>query len=335
MHSFLKGRKEEPDKAEIFPVPADGSTRAFFRIRLPGSETSYVAMANPPTTPYAQKENNAYLHIGRHLKKKGLPVPHIHMWDLARGLFILEDFGQLSLHNAMKAADNPYKLYQGVIQLLLEMQVKGREGLDISWTCQTTHYDKVVMLKFESDYFVKAFLEDYLGLPVPKKELDKSFYFIAEMASSAEPAFLMHRDFQSRNIMVRDAGFGILDWQGARLGPLGYDLASLLIDPYAALHDSLKARLLEDYVSGLRRLDRPLAEELLRTYPYLAIQRNLQILGAFAYLTKSRNKPYFQSYIPPALDNLRALLEQVEHRAMGPLRKLVEQITLDITPSHV
>ncbi|HIC85169.1 MAG TPA: hypothetical protein EYP06_02600 [Desulfobacterales bacterium] len=333
--SFLMGRKKEPAQAEILPIPGDGSTRTFFRIRLLENAISYIAMANPPTTEYAYKENTAYLYIGSHLKRKGIAVPHIYAWDLARGLFILEDFGDHSLQDATKASGDPYQLYQGVIEILLKIQLRGRDGFDVNWTCQSTHYDKTVMRKYEADYFVRAFLEGYLDYHAPKRELGKSFHHIAQMASTAAPVYLMHRDFQSRNIMVMDSEFGILDWQGARLGPLGYDLASLLIDPYVDLEEGIKTRLLDDYLSELRDMDNKLAEEVARTYPYLAIQRNLQILGAFSYLTKVENKTYFESYIPIALDSLRALLEEVGHTSLGPLRSVLGEITLDITPSHV
>ena len=126
--------------------------------------------------------------------------------------------------------------------------------------------------------------------------------------------------------MIAGNRIGILDWQGGRLGPLGYDLASLVIDPYTQLPVPEKEELYETYLQMLRR-ERPHRLPAFRqSFPYLAIQRNLQILGAFSFLSKVREKTYFEGYIPGALKSLRDLLERVNDRHLSSLKDLVRTL---------
>jgi aminoglycoside/choline kinase family phosphotransferase len=180
------------------------------------------------------------------------------------------------------------------------------------------------MIKYEANYFRDAFLHLYLGLKSEWPELEVTFNHLAEMASRADSNFLLHRDFQSRNIMISDGKIGIIDWQGARLGPLGYDLASLLIDPYVDLPHQDKNTIFEQYLLLIKEHNAAWIESFKRYYPYLAIQRNLQILGAFSYLTKTMEKPYFETYIPAALRTLGDLLHEVNDTELAPLRNLLK-----------
>jgi aminoglycoside/choline kinase family phosphotransferase len=123
--------------------------------------------------------------------------------------------------------------------------------------------------------------------------------------------------------MIAGEKIGILDWQGGRLGPLAYDLASLLIDPYTNLPVSEKDEVYDAYHQLLRR-ERPQGlASFEKSFPYLAIQRNLQILGAFSFLSRVRGKVYFENYIPGALESLRHLLEEVRDENLSSLRELV------------
>ncbi len=304
------------------PLPGDGSKRRFWRIGHPGAETSFIAAFNPPMDEAARKENLAYLAIGTHLRNKGLPIPRIHHVDMDQGWFLMEDMGEESLQTRAASARDPLDIYKRVLEILLRMQTRGAEGFDPSWCCQTQTYDRTVMRLFEADYFKKAFLNGYLGLKGDWPELDASFLYLMEMASGARPVFFLHRDFQSRNIMISGDRIGIVDWQAGRLGPLAYDVASLLIDPYTDLPNSIKDLLLDFYLQILKEHDPVLADGFLRHYPYLAIQRNLQILGAFGFLTKVRGKAYFEAYIPPAVRSLNHLFDGLENPALRPLKRL-------------
>jgi len=305
------------------PIAGDGSKRIFWRVGGLKSDVSYIAMENAPTDDFSKRENTAYLNIGRHLRSKGLPLPEIHRFDLGKGWFIMEDFGDVSLQTACERAKERVPLYAPVVEILFQQQTRGAEGFDTAWTCQTETYDRQVMRRYEVDYFKEAFLGTYLGIRKEWPGLEKSFEHLIEEASRAENRFFLHRDFQSRNIMITGKKIGILDWQGGRLGPLAYDLASLLIDPYTRLPVPEEESIYSMYCQLLRRKqpDRLLSFE--KTFPYLAIQRNLQILGAFSFLSRVRGKTYFEDYIPGALESLRHLLEAVKDGNLSSLRDLV------------
>jgi len=314
-------------------IPGDGSKRAFWRITLPHDNLSFIAMENAPADDFSKRENIAYLMIGGHLNRKGIPVPRIHCSELEHGWFIMEDMGKTNLQTRSSQETDGFLLYERVVEILLRLQVEGVGGFDTTWTCQTERYDRFVMRRYESDYFRDAFLINYLKLKSDWSALDHSFEYLAEVASKAEGDFLLHRDFQSRNIIISDSGtgsscsgIGIIDWQGARLGPLGYDLASLLIDPYTRLSPHQRAHIYNGYVQLLKSSWPGRVASFERHYPYLAIQRNLQILGAFAFLSRVRGKIYFEAYIAPALESLTRLLEELADPDLKTLREVVKDL---------
>jgi len=323
VRSFLKERGEDPAGFTLESIPSDGSKRSFCRIAPRSSDLSFVTMRNEPADESASRENHAYLMIGRHLHDKGLPLPRIYRSDLSKGWFILEDFGGVNLQEKAASVNDRVPLYESVVEVLLRLQIEGSGGFSPSWTCQTEAYDAWVMRRYEADYFRDAFLCNYLGLRKEWKELDSSFTHLAGKSSLAEGRFFLHRDFQSRNIMVMDHRIGVLDWQGGRLGPLGYDLASLLIDPYTNLSEEEKTKVYGGYVERLRESLPEQVESFTATFPYLAVQRNLQILGAFSFLSRVRGKIFFEGYIAPALKTLRELLVQLQDVELSPLRDLV------------
>jgi len=281
-------------------LASDGSRRIFYRLR--GSKGSFITMANPPKEGNAQRENISYLKIGEHLFEKGVPVACIYRYDLDHGWFIMEDLGQKDLQEIALSTDNSLNIYKRVIELLIRIQLDGREDFDPEWCYQSKRYDRSVM-EFESDYFLTYYL-----------------------ASLADNNFFLHRDFQSRNLMINRGRIGVIDWQGGRLGPLQYDLASLLIDPYVGLNKDDRMLLYDYYLKLLEERLPGMSDTFTRYYPHLAIQRNLQILGAFSYLSKIQGKDRFLAYISPALRSLAGLLEEVDDPELYPLQRLIEKI---------
>ena len=325
--SFLKDRSIGPEGVRLEQLRGDGSKRVFWRITSSASGACFIAMANPPNDDASRHENFAYLMIGKHLHQKGVPVPGIYTHDLKHGWFIMEDMGSASLQDVVSSNKDPLPIYIKLLKHLFKLQISGAHNFDPAWCNQTGHYDRHVMIKYEANYFRDAFLHLYLGLKNEWPELELPFNHLAETASGADSDFLLHRDFQSRNIMISDGKIGIIDWQGARLGPLGYDLASLLIDPYIDLPHQDKNAIFEQYLLLIKEHNSAWIESFKRYYPYLAIQRNLQILGAFSYLTKTMEKPYFETYIPPALRTLYDLLQEVNDPELSPLRDLLKDLS--------
>jgi aminoglycoside/choline kinase family phosphotransferase len=164
------------------------------------------------------------------------------------------------------------------------------------------------MLERESGYFLQALCRDYLQLDPDSDKLLAEFNRLADSAAKAPGHYLLHRDYQCRNLMVQQGRIRIIDYQGARLGPLAYDLASLLRDPYAALPLDIQNELVREYLTALGEFIDYDPAQFLSEYVVLSLQRNLQILGAFAFLTQKRSKPFFKQYIRPALCTLQELL---------------------------
>lgn len=231
----------------------------------------------------------------------------------------MEDMGDSSLQDTVSLQKSRIPFYEEVIEILFRLQTKGSEGFETEWCYQTERYDQFVMRRYEADYFRDAFLCNYLGLKKDWPELEAPFNYLAATASRADNQFFLHRDFQSRNIMVSNKKIGILDWQGGRLGPLAYDLASLLIDPYTELSAQERGQLYECYLLLLKKYNSQLLDPFKSHFPYLAIQRNLQILGAFSYLSKVQRRPHFEAYISPALKSLQTLLDEIKDPKLSPL----------------
>jgi len=320
---FLKQRDQATEDLSFQRLPGDGSRRIFWRITSQRSNISLIAMANPPSDDAARRENLAYFMIGRHLRSKGAPLPEILRHNLEKGWFIMEDMGHMNLQDVVSSGDDQLPVYEKVLDHLFQLQIEGAAGFDPTWCCQTERYDRTVMLKYEAYYFRDAFLGCYLGLKAAWPELEAAFSHLAEKASRAGCGFFLHRDFQSRNIMFSKGNVGIIDWQGGRLGPLGYDLASLIIDPYTRLSPGQKIEVYQRYLALIKEHNPAWVESFEKYYPYLAIQRNLQILGAFSYLTKVMNKTYFEVYIPEGLRTLDGLLHHVHDKEISRLRDLI------------
>jgi aminoglycoside/choline kinase family phosphotransferase len=326
IESWLREEGRLFEGFEAQRLPGDGSERTFWRISVSPSERSVIAMENRPVRDFSRRENLAYLRIGKHLSDKGLPLPKIYRHDLDRGWFIMEDLGDTNLQDVASGQKNRHTLYEKITEILIRLQIEGSEGFDPAWTCQTETYDRVVMRRYESDYFKNAFLGDYLGLKNDLPELERCFDHLADTASKAESRFFLHRDFQSRNIIISGGRIGILDWQGGRMGPLAYDLASLLIDPYIGLSADEKNHVYENYLGLVREQEPRWVYSVENYFPYLAIQRNLQILGAFSFLSKEKGKTYFEAYMPPALRSLISLLEELNDRRLSPLQHLCRSL---------
>jgi N-acetylmuramate 1-kinase len=324
--TFLKESGLPEDNYIISRIAGDGSKRLFHRLKPVGSNNSFIFMQNPPNDEFLKKENYAYLNIGNHMLSKGIPLPQIIKYDLEKGFFILEDMGDLTLQEEAIKSSRRIELYEDILKTLLKLQLEGRDGFDTSWCCQTPCYDAALMREKEAWYFRDSFLRDYAGLDIDLHILDESFEYIIAAAEKADNKYLLHRDFQSRNIMCRNNGMAILDWQGARLGPLAYDLASLLYDPYVDMHQDERAHLFKVYVSRLMEIRPDAVGPLKEYFPYVAVMRNLQAIGAYAFLSLKQGKLYFKQYIPVALKSLKTLLHGISNKPVLPLLNIIQNL---------
>lgn len=308
-------------------MAGDGSDRQFYRLAV--GDLSLLAILPSAGQPHGMAEARAAYLIGQHFFKGGAAVPRIYGFAEECGLILCEDLGDTKLHDLIlqygAEAEEVEAYYRQALAALAHLQTEARHGFQPDWCWDTPRYDRELMLARESGYFRKALCEDFLGMSALPQGLEQEFVFLAERAGQEPADFILHRDFQSRNLMVCEGKIRIIDFQGARLGPLGYDPASLLIDPYAGLSADRQQALLGCYLDALAAhipLDRG---RFLEGYYYMALQRNLQILGAFAFLSKNRGKQFFRQFLKPAASTLHEHLAAPQGRDFPCLRAVVEQ----------
>ena len=310
-------------------LAGDGSDRGWFRLTAGRYQLILADHGITPTLPGS--EVNAFVKIGTHLRTCGLPVPRIHAHDGFSGLVFLEDLGNDHLQQVVQQAPDASgveTLYRKVIDTLLALTIKAADRFDPSWTCQSPAYDIPLILDKECRYFVDAFLNGCLELAVAYDDLAGEFEHLAKSAIGQCFTGLIHRDFQSRNIMIQDGRHYLIDFQGARTGPIQYDLASLLIDPYAGLDPDLQRRLLLYAAEKVARLWRCTPDQFIRGYRYCAVTRNLQMLGAFGFLTRIKQKKAFEHWIPSAASMLAGHIRAADQTAFPKLTAIAKKIGL-------
>ncbi len=297
-------------------LKGDGSDRKWYRLK---TSTHSLVMADHgirrPEDMDGTSEIDAFIAIGRHLADKKIPVPEIFLFDPFSGLVFLEDLGNTSLQDIVLKntdQDRVISLYKTVIDHLVRLSVYGASGFNPAWTYQSPCYDKSLIMEKECRYFTEAFLKSYLGMDILFEELEDELTILADAALEHGVNGFMHRDMQSKNILIKNGQCFFIDFQGGRTGPFQYDLASLLIDPYVALPDSVRSHLL-DYAIEVFSSTIPVSRKACYAgYDCCAVTRNLQILGAFGFLSRHKKKTWFEQYIPEAVHTLKQNLVKLD-----------------------
>jgi NDP-sugar pyrophosphorylase family protein/thiamine kinase-like enzyme len=321
-------KNNSSDKISVAKLKGDGSDRIWQR--LSKGKDSIIMVDHGIRETRQTSEVDSFINIGRHLTEHRIPVPRIYLSDNFSGLVFLEDLGDTHLQEFVRNCKNSHKIadcYKSLINLLVQMSVSGAKGFDPSMTWQTPYYDPQFIIEYECRYFVNAFLKTYLKTDTDFQVFESEFNTIAHCAASYGINGFMHRDLQSRNIMVKDSRYYFIDFQGGRIGPIQYDLASLLIDPYVQLSENLRNSLLNYCMNRLSSAIRFAPEEFQKGYKYCALTRNLQILGAFGYLARIKGKTYFEKYIPTAIRTLKNNLAGFHKDKFPNLTNLVTRIS--------
>lgn len=308
---------------EIKRLAGDGSARVYYRLRL---EKGGAILCHGPS----KEENAAFVRIARHLEGAGVRVPGIFAADLAKGLILMEDLGDVNLLSLLKTGADPLEIYRPVLHLLVKTQVDGAKGFTLETGFADASYGPELMVRAEGLYFVDEFASGVLGLKIDRDRIEGELKDLAaraiHLAGETNRLFL-HRDFQSRNIQITPEGPALIDFQGARPGPPAYDAAALILDPYAALPGPVRYNLFETYIVmlGVAGVD-PLPVR--QSWPLIASYRLMQALGAFGKLGKRLGKPGFLEHSGKALT---VLLELTGHPSFerAPALKTIVSTCLD------
>jgi aminoglycoside/choline kinase family phosphotransferase len=263
-----------------------------------------------------REENVAFLEFSRHFHRHGLPVPEIYAEDLGHGAYLEQDLGDTTLFEFLsknRAGENiapeVAEAYRKVVALLPRFQVEAGRELNYKVCYPIANFDRQ-SIAWDLNYFKYYFLR-LAGIPFNEQALEDDFGRLTEFLLSAPRDYFLYRDFQSRNIMLRDGQPFFLDYQGGRKGALQYDIASLLYDAKADLSPELRQQLLDHYLdtlAGFIKLDRELFMRHYHGYVYVRI---LQALGAYGFRGFYERKAHFLQSVPYALKNLRWLLHNV------------------------
>lgn len=289
-------------------IATGGSDRSFYRVEPLDGRTSAVVCVTPSRVEFIN-----YIAIGQFLKSRALPVPTLHAWSDTTGLAVLQDAGRQALQHVVlehgAGGEATFDAYRKVLLTLGQLQMIDGDGCCAEMTSRPFSETD---LRWETEYFRENFLGRHLGWDLSSDAaLTAEFEWLAQRVLR-ETRVPMHRDFQSQNVFLEGEQVWILDFQGARLGPLQYDLASLLRDPYVSLPADVEHRLLMLYYAEAMPFPTVGWDEFRETYALVSLQRLMQALGAYGFLGLVKSKPWFRKWMSPALALLWRALGEVE-----------------------
>ena len=302
-----------------------GSPRRYYRLT-----TDNCSLIGAVGTSSA--ENEAFISIAHQMRSQGLPAPEIHAVDDERMRYLQEDLGDTSLFSILMEAqrrgtynDTDIELLRSVMRLLPDVQWKTAEGFDFT-KCHPSPELNHRGIQWDLHYFKYCFLKA-IGLEFDEERLEDDFDHLADIILQDSDGCFMYRDFQSRNIMVRDGKPWLIDFQGGRRGPVEYDLVSFLWQARARFTPAMREELIAEYLRSAQRYRSFDETTFHHRLQYFVLFRTLQVLGAYGYRGYFEHKAHFVQSIPMAIDNLRTLLAENDFADMPYLTALLHEMT--------
>lgn len=298
----------------------DASTRRYHRVRIDGGHPGSLVVMELPDEPLKSDEATAdgslpelpFLNVQRYLAAGGVPVPRVYKADLTRGLIALEDLGDRTFESVVKDASPERRrtFYRMALAHIAELQQLGRRNADPACIAFGRRFDQS-LLRWELDHFREWYLEAERGAALSaadRQSLDTAFDWLAKELAAA-PAVLVHRDFQSRNLMVvgEKPELRVIDFQDALLGTEAYDLVALLRDSYVVLSPDELSNLIDDFVGAAGIADR---SAFRRLFLLQTLQRKLKDIGRFVFIDRVRKNPAFLRWIPSTAGYIREAMRQ-------------------------
>lgn len=311
-------------------LSSHGSDRIILRLKSDTGD-SVIGVINKHIN-----ENLAFLGFTRHFLEYKLNVPAIYGVSDDNECYLIEDLGDKTLFHYVEEANNPWinneitNLYYRVVNELPRFQIQAGKNADFSLCYQYGEFGQHNIehdLKYFRDMFMNKFFPEY-----DKSKFEYDFHDLKSTILSQPAEFFLYRDFQSRNIMIKNEDLYFIDYQSGRKGALHYDIASLLYDAKADIPQSFREELLDEYVKSINNHISVNADEFKSAFWYFAIVRILQALGAYGFLGIVKKKPKFLESIPYALKNLSFILnEKIEHKHLIYLREISRKLKYDST----
>lgn len=298
----------------VQPITHGGSGKKIWRLFCPGE--SFILMQNldPQIGVGGLDENQSFLLGLKILKDLDLPGPDLIKLLPEQKAFLLKDLGDMTLQKYLEESNlhhdpaSRHKVLEQIASDLSKWQVRGTKFLERD-LYHAPDYDKAFMRREESGYFFREFVSPQLpdfATPKLEAELDA----LAEKTSQFDATFLIHRDFQSSNVMMVEGRPATIDFQGLRRGPLAYDVASFLEDAYVQWSPEDKRHFLTTYLAQLQKLGLSThqLQDFQKSLPFVASHRMMQAIGAFSKLANTDGKTWFLKWRPIMLGRLNALV---------------------------
>ena len=298
-HSYAN---EWPQKLEQLPI--SGSNRRYYRVY--GTRGTCIAVEGTSIT-----ENKAFIELANHFHKQGLPVPQVYSYSDDYSCYLQEDLGNESLFDVVSKQASSHEtraLLHDTMRLLPAVQYRGAQGLDFSVCYPQPEFDRRTVM-FDLNYFKYCFLKS-TGLEFDEMRLENDFETMANVLLQQMSDTFLYRDFQARNVMVKDRNPYLIDFQGGRKGPIYYDVASFLWQAKANYSPALRQELLDSYLTALQPYQTISKEKFSANLRHFVLFRTLQVLGAYGFRGYFEKKQHFLQSVPFAVANLRELLQE-------------------------
>lgn len=293
----------------ISPIAGAGSGRQYFRI-ADGSRSCVLQVSAEVNDDFKH-----FVEFSRTFREYGLPVTRIYCVDEYACMILQEDLGKRNLLDEVSPVDGDHRsgneriIYPEVIDSLICWQNVSQQLFSNHTELWLRRFD-FAALKWETDYFTENYLKGYLGIETIPQSV-RNFYSLLAVSVDAQTKVLMHRDFQSQNIMVRsNSEIAFVDFQGARRGSMFYDLASLLWDPYVCLPLPMIKDFFEYWRSQYKGAQIYTKDDAWESFVHASLQRVMQAMGAYCFLSQVKNIKKFANYIEPGKKQLRILFEE-------------------------
>ncbi|TNF43635.1 MAG: phosphotransferase enzyme family protein [Bacteroidetes bacterium] len=290
-------------------LPGSGSYREY--CRLTSNSKTVIGAFNADV-----KENTAFLSFTSHFKMNGLPVPEVYAVSADLKKYLLEDLGDITLFDFLSSvrekegfSENIINEYKKVLKVLPKIQVVAGKDLDYSVCYPRAAFDKTSMM-WDLNYFKYYFLK-LAKIQFDEQALEDDFQAFSDYLLSADSDYFLYRDFQSRNVMLKNGGVYFIDYQGGRRGALQYDLASLLYDGKADIPQIVREQLYEFYIGELKKYVSVNDLDFSAYFKGFVLIRIMQAMGAYGFRGFYEKKEHFLKSIPFALKNLELLLNDI------------------------
>lgn len=331
IHEVIKSQFKDHFKRDVSfyePLSSHGSDRRIIRLKANDGLSAIGIVHNNSA------ENKAFILFSKHFRKSGLRVPHIYSVSDDLKYYLMEDLGDITFAKLLthrKSVDlesEHIELYKKSIDELLKFQIEAGRSVDYNLCYQFNEFGEK-NIDFDLNYFKERFLKNFYT-SFDETRLNTGLNCIKEKVLTVSADYFLYRDFQSRNIMLKDKELYFIDYQSGRKGPLQYDIASLLYDAKADIPQQVREELLDYYLEKAAKYVQIKRAEFINTFWYFALVRILQAMGAYGFLGVVKGKERFLESIPYAVKNVNLLLnEKINKDELGYLRIIFEELKYD------